>query len=435
MSGFMCRLKKRSPKEYERLDNEYSVIVFSKNGIVKTRIRTTESFMQQKNWLFLLILFFTVPNAVKAVELDKQAQVNAETFLQLVSKKQYSEAFKYTSGSISWRSKGMNRNRVIDSEEEFIKLAPIVFNQTFIDTVNKQENIKISCCLSSFYFWDDGENNISFWFEESGRPLTIVNESIIQPSFDCSEASTKNELAICSSLELSEQDNKLNAIYLKAHILLTDVQYIELKSRQIEFIIMRNKCDGLDSCVKNETEKRINELTSLIINVTMAEDRVSARGKVKPLTIEDVCRNTHKYTYLNGEDDRDPLTSYKKCMKSSSNIIDKGNLCSNFAKSTDSAVCEVTIGALEQAVIETQLEKYRFWVKDSEIGLNGYNRLIDLKLQMQEYSSAYCDITSEEVCEMQYSGNMCVLANSSCKTIFIRHFQELMTQQLWPSGR
>ena len=196
--------------------------------------------------------------------LDKEAQENADRFFEYIINGDFVYAYKYTSGSVSYRSEGMSKIASIIGKKEFIDKSDELFNKPFRDVLRKANNFTVECCLSSSYVWT--VNDVYIWFDGDGTPSVIVNPYMIEPSFNCSKAQTEVEKAICQSLPLANQDHELKAIFDEAKVLLTGQEYKKLKSEQISFIRSRKSCGHTESCIIKSTDKRIRHLGKLIEN-------------------------------------------------------------------------------------------------------------------------------------------------------------------------
>ena len=218
----------------------------------------------------LLILFsftlFSCPVLSSPDEeiLPPEAMAKAKAFFEAVVNENFITAYKYTNGTLKWRGPGASDNKVIDTEKEFVRVAPLIFNETFVNEVKDQAEIKIGCCLSSFYVWYNSNEEIVFWFNDDGTPYVLVNDSIVDPSFDCTQAREVGEKTICQSPRLAKQDNILATEYKKAKVFLTDIAYRSLKSEQIKFIKSRNTCGRNQACIFKVTKNRILEIRDLI---------------------------------------------------------------------------------------------------------------------------------------------------------------------------
>ena len=82
---------------------------------------------------------------------------------------------------------------------------------------------------------------------------------VFAASFNCSKASSKVEVMICSDQELSILDDNLNKMYKQTLNTTDDKEY--LKSEQIKWIKTRNKCITVD-CLKKSYDDRILNLTN-----------------------------------------------------------------------------------------------------------------------------------------------------------------------------
>ena len=96
-------------------------------------------------------------------------------------------------------------------------------------------------------------------------------------SFNCSKASTANEIAICSDDELSSLDETLAAVYKQARGSVSDAK--RLKSEQINWIKSLGTCDGNAVCLISAYKTRIVILDYLdgkiAVKVDPLQDRIT----------------------------------------------------------------------------------------------------------------------------------------------------------------
>jgi len=214
---------------------------------------------------FIILMILVISTHCFAGDpLSKSAQENTNLFFESIIKQDYEQAYKYTSGSIRYRSNN-SKNIEISNKKEFIKISPLLFNKQFRDVLKSADNFNAECCLNSRYVW--GKDGIFIWFRggnDDATPDVISNTYMIEPSFDCSKAQTAVEKAICGNLSLSNQDQRLKNIYTEAKVFLTGQEYKNLKTKQIFFIKKRESCGNNASCINQITDLRIQELDNLI---------------------------------------------------------------------------------------------------------------------------------------------------------------------------
>ena len=96
-------------------------------------------------------------------------------------------------------------------------------------------------------------------------------------SFNCSKASTANEIAICSDDELSSLDETLAAVYKQARGSVSDAK--RLKSEQINWIKSLGTCDGNAVCLISAYKTRMVVLDYLdgkiAVKVDPLQDRIT----------------------------------------------------------------------------------------------------------------------------------------------------------------
>jgi len=206
----------------------------------------------------LLLLLFLIPNLV----IGEEQKTDVQKFIKHILDGEYGQSYQYVDDDFSWRSSHGNKIH-IKNKEDYIAVAPKIFNDSFIEAVNKTEKIEVSCCLSSFPTLPVESNEIIFWLSQEGKPWLLANDTIVNPSFKCSDAKAESEHSICQSLPLSEQDQLLSSTYKKAKVFLTN-DYKNLKTDQIAFIKDRNSCKKNVECIERKTEERIKKLDYLI---------------------------------------------------------------------------------------------------------------------------------------------------------------------------
>jgi uncharacterized protein len=194
-------------------------------------------------------------------EMGGEQKTDAQKFIKHILNGEYDQSYQYVDDNFSWRSE--NGDKIyIKNKKDYISVAPKIFNDAFIEAVNKTEKIEVTCCLSSIPILHLESNEIIFWFME-GKPWLLSNNTIINPSFNCSDARAESEHSICQSLPLSVQDQLLSSTYKEAKVFLTN-DYKNLKTDQIAFIKDRNSCKKNVECIKRKTKERIKKLDYLI---------------------------------------------------------------------------------------------------------------------------------------------------------------------------
>ncbi len=93
------------------------------------------------------------------------------------------------------------------------------------------------------------------------------------PGFDCAEASLPVEHTICQSERLSRQDLKLFRLYRNAMKSLEEDQKQTVRSRQLDWLLLRNKSCELGSseaenCLLELYRKRNSELSALVVETS-----------------------------------------------------------------------------------------------------------------------------------------------------------------------
>ena len=204
----------------------------------------------------LLLLLFLIPNLVIG-----EQKTDVQKFIKHILDGEYGQSYQYVDDDFSWRSSHGNKIH-IKNKEDYIAVAPKIFNDSFIEAVNKTEKIEVICCLSSIPILHLESNEIIFWFRE-GKPWLLANDTIVNPSFKCSDAKAESEHSICQSLPLSVQDQLLASVYKEAKVFLTN-DYKNLKTDQIAFIKDRNSCKKNVKCIEEKTKGRIKKLDYLI---------------------------------------------------------------------------------------------------------------------------------------------------------------------------
>jgi len=205
----------------------------------------------------LLLLLFLIPNLV----IGGEQKTDVQKFIKHILNGEYGQSYQYVDDDFSWRSHHGNKIH-IKNKEDYIAVAPKIFNDSFIKAVNKTEKIEVTCGFRSIPILCLESNEITFQFKE-GKPWLLSNSTIVDPSFKCSDAKAESEHSICQSLPLSVQDQLLSSTYKEAKVFLTN-DYKNLKTDQIAFIKDRNSCKKNVECIERKTEERIKKLDYLI---------------------------------------------------------------------------------------------------------------------------------------------------------------------------
>lgn len=103
--------------------------------------------------------------------------------------------------------------------------------------------------------------------------VTVISCSANSASFDCSQASRKIEVIICSDSRISELDEMLGYIYTEA--LKRDVS---VRASQREWIKGRNACDDDRSCIIDAYEKRIQEVQVFLLALDRSVEKNDIGG-------------------------------------------------------------------------------------------------------------------------------------------------------------
>ena len=91
-----------------------------------------------------------------------------------------------------------------------------------------------------------------------GRQQTVAITT--QPSFDCTRARGRDELAVCGDLELSALDRSLSQVYYALADSLSDDARMALRVAQGEWLAQRRLCDGNVPCIGQAYRSRIAQL-------------------------------------------------------------------------------------------------------------------------------------------------------------------------------
>ena len=94
-------------------------------------------------------------------------------------------------------------------------------------------------------------------------------------SFNCTKASTKNEIAICSDPELSTLDEVMAATYKQTRGVVPDAN--KLKNEQINWIKSIATCDGNTSCLIGAYRDRIRVLDYVDGILSVLDDPLKER--------------------------------------------------------------------------------------------------------------------------------------------------------------
>ncbi|GEA51166.1 hypothetical protein VIN01S_19700 [Vibrio inusitatus NBRC 102082] len=208
---------------------------------------------------------------------SQKAQQKALKFAHEISSKNYAKAYQLiVDNGIEWRFSGMMENREIYSEEDFLRLAPIIFKNVFIGTVD-EENVELTCCLGGYSTLEGTgiNDDVTFYYFDSGTPYLLINETMALPSFDCASATTDVEVSICNNYKLSNQDQKLSSVYKDAQRFFFGSEQTQLQVDQIEFLRQRNQCGSNSECIHSITEERINTLNDRLDSSFISKEPVT----------------------------------------------------------------------------------------------------------------------------------------------------------------
>jgi hypothetical protein len=86
----------------------------------------------------------------------------------------------------------------------------------------------------------------------------VPPDTPVAPSFDCTKASTANEVSICRFPGLARKDLELSSKYKLLYAETTDKQ--SLKAAQTHWIKLRDICNGNDPCLGSAYDQRIREI-------------------------------------------------------------------------------------------------------------------------------------------------------------------------------
>lgn len=94
------------------------------------------------------------------------------------------------------------------------------------------------------------------------QPLAVPREMpvITQPSFDCTRARGRDELAVCGDVELSALDRSLSQVYYALADNLSGDARMSLRVAQGEWLAQRRTCDGNVLCIGQAYRNRIAQL-------------------------------------------------------------------------------------------------------------------------------------------------------------------------------
>ena len=95
--------------------------------------------------------------------------------------------------------------------------------------------------------------------------IELPASSIRKPSFDCGQAKTPSEIAICNNAGLSQMDRELASLYrsnMKEYEENTDILQ-QLRGTQKSWLTERNQCGSNVSCLQTRYQERIGWLNGL----------------------------------------------------------------------------------------------------------------------------------------------------------------------------
>ncbi len=94
--------------------------------------------------------------------------------------------------------------------------------------------------------------------------VVLIPAMLHAVSFNCDNASTVSEHAICSSYELGRLDDQLSKVYKKIKFNSTENTLITIQQRK--WLMDRDECRYDRKCIKTSYENRISELKEELIN-------------------------------------------------------------------------------------------------------------------------------------------------------------------------
>lgn len=94
--------------------------------------------------------------------------------------------------------------------------------------------------------------------------FTVPHMSSVKPSFDCTQAQTPTELAICSNDDLSRLDSEMAQTYRHTMATQPSDQVASIRASQRQWVEQRAAQCGADgACIQSSLQSRINELDQL----------------------------------------------------------------------------------------------------------------------------------------------------------------------------
>lgn len=107
----------------------------------------------------------------------------------------------------------------------------------------------------------------------------ISSHVALAASFDCSQAKSPSEIAICSDVSLSKLDEQLGEAYNSLKSKLSDSA--QLESEQQAWLSKRELCGNQVDCLSTNIQERINELTQKEFELSQATTSVQTLEKPK----------------------------------------------------------------------------------------------------------------------------------------------------------
>ncbi len=111
----------------------------------------------------------------------------------------------------------------------------------------------------------------------------IVASKVVSPSFNCANAKTRSEQAICSSYQLSELDSRYGEYFAKSR---SFDRKGELRKQLTPLNKRRQECQSNTGCIKEQLEAGIDKIAAVLAQNGVTAPTIAELDKVKAAEVE-----------------------------------------------------------------------------------------------------------------------------------------------------
>ncbi|OJY41095.1 MAG: hypothetical protein BGP08_04605 [Rhizobiales bacterium 64-17] len=106
----------------------------------------------------------------------------------------------------------------------------------------------------------------------------VVSAKVVSPSFNCANAKSQSELAICSSYPLSELDSRYGEYFAKSRAF---DRKGELRKQLVPINKRRQECQGNTGCIKEQLEAGIGKVAAVLAQNGVSAPTIAELDKAK----------------------------------------------------------------------------------------------------------------------------------------------------------